>query len=946
MLVPQSMAYATLAGMPAVSGLYAATVPLVVYALLGTSGQLAFGPVAIVSLLTASTLAPIAAGDPAAYIGLAGLLAILVGVIQLLLGVLRAGRFTALLTEPVISGFTGAAAIVIATSQLPQLLGVQVDVDAGWISQIWALVQAVPATHIPTLLIGGIAIMFLLLGRGVGRWIHRQVPVALVVVILATAAVPTFGLVDTGIEVVGQVPAGLPTPTLPFAPWEGVVRLLPGAAMIAVLAYLEGISIARSIARRTGDHVDPDQELRASGAANLAAGLIQGFPVAGGFSRTAVNHQAGARTPMAGLVSALAVVLALLVFAPWLAPLPRSVLAAIVLTGVATLIDPGEARETWQTKPTDGLVMTVTFAATLIISIEVGLGVGLATSLVVGALRRRSDAAGRPRHVGTETKRRASETGTRLKECTDKSGRCEGTTQRPGPVPSVDGRPLTQQTGCIMDIVIIETPSLGDRSYLVIDGSFAAAIDPQRDIDRILDELEQRDLQLRYVLETHNHNDYVSGGLELARRTGADLVMNAEEEVFYPTRGIRDGDELPLGDSTIRAIHTPGHTPTHLAYAVTNGQRQVVFTGGSLLYGTVGRTDLVSQAQKEELTRLQFDSARRLVEELPDDATVLPTHGFGSFCSSAAADSHTSHVDPSHGIETSTIGEQRQTNLALTITDEEEFVETLFAGLDAYPRYYVHMAPRNKVGAGPIDLTPAVEADPSELGRRIHAGEWVVDLRERTAFAADHVRGTINVEVGTSFITYLAWLIPWGMPVTLVGDTQQEVDEAQLQLVRVGIDRPAAQATGGIASYGLDADRGAYRVADLDDLAELIAEGGTLPHVLDVRRDDERRRVRIEGSQHIPIHDLERRMDEIPRGVEIWVHCASGYRAAIAASLLARSGRQPVLVDDVDTGLDTVGSALARSGSSLPAGSLSVPSHLAAGNGRSTAADQPASLAP
>ncbi len=464
-----------------------------------------------------------------------------------------------------------------------------------------------------------------------------------------------------------------------------------------------------------------------------------------------------------------------------------------------------------------------------------------------------------------------------------------------------------------MDIITIETPSLGDRSYLVVDGSSAAAIDVQRDIDRVLTHLEEQGLELRFVLETHNHNDYVSGGPELARRTGADYVMHADEEMFVPTRGIRDGDELELGASTIRAIHTPGHTPTHLSYAVTDGERHAVFTGGSLLYGSVGRTDLISQARKEELTRLQFASARRLADELPDETTVLPTHGFGSFCSSAAADEHTSEVDPRYGVETSTIGEQREANLALTITDEERFVETLLSGLDAYPRYYAHMAPRNKVGAGPIDLTPAIEADPTELGRRIHAGEWVVDLRERTAFAADHVAGTVNVEVGTSFITYLAWLVPWGMPVTLVGDTQQEVDEAQRQLVRVGIDRPAAQATGGIERYGDGAERGRYRITDLEELAKQLADADEPPTILDVRRDDERARGGIAGSLHVPIHELERRMDEVPRDTEVWVHCASGYRAAIAASLLARGGRRPVLLDDLDTRLEELGFELTTS---------------------------------
>jgi hydroxyacylglutathione hydrolase len=463
-----------------------------------------------------------------------------------------------------------------------------------------------------------------------------------------------------------------------------------------------------------------------------------------------------------------------------------------------------------------------------------------------------------------------------------------------------------------MEIVTIETPSLGDRSYIVTDGNTAAVIDPQRDIDRVLEVIERRGLRISHVLETHNHNDYVTGGLELARVTGATYVMAAAEEVFYDVHGVEDGDELTVGALTIRVMHTPGHTPTHVSYVATDGVRQAVFTGGSLLYGSVGRTDLISRAAAEGLTRAQYATAQRLATELPDDTTVLPTHGFGSFCSSAAADETTSSVDPRYGVETSTIGEQKRANLALTITDEDAFVETLLGGLDAYPRYYAHMAPRNKVGPGPVDLSPAVEADPTELARRIHAGEWVVDLRTRTAYAADHVTGTVNVEVGNSFITYLAWIVPWGLSVTLVGDTSDEVADAQRQLVRVGIDRPAAQAVGGVSHFGQGLDRGSYRIEDLEALAKRSADGDAV-HILDVRRNDERADGGIVGSIHIPIHELEHRMGELPTDGEIWVHCASGYRAAIAASLLARAGRTPVLVDDSDQRLDELGFELTTS---------------------------------
>ena len=457
-----------------------------------------------------------------------------------------------------------------------------------------------------------------------------------------------------------------------------------------------------------------------------------------------------------------------------------------------------------------------------------------------------------------------------------------------------------------LQVITIETPSLGDRSYIAHDGTEALVVDPQRDIDRVLTHVEELGLDVTHVVETHVHNDYVTGGYELARRVGATYVLNADDELFFDAHGVRDGDHLQVGSLDVRVVHTPGHTPTHLSYVVSDGTTTSAFTGGSLLYGSVGRTDLISRAMAEELTRRQFNTARRLADELADDVTVLPTHGFGSFCSSAAADAQTADVDPRYGVATSTIGRQRLENIALTIEDEETFVSTILAGLDAYPRYYAHMAPRNKLGPDPVDLSPPVPADASELAARIHAGEWVVDLRTRTAYAKDHVIGTVNVEVSDSLVTYLAWLVPWGTPVTLVGDTAEEVAEAQRQLARVGIDRPAAAATGGIDRWGAGLDHGTYRVSDYAGLAAVRAAGDA-PHVLDVRRDDERRNRAIAGSQHVPLHELTRRALEVPDDREVWVHCAGGYRASIAASLLVRAGRRPVLIDDDEQAITTLG---------------------------------------
>ncbi len=443
-------------------------------------------------------------------------------------------------------------------------------------------------------------------------------------------------------------------------------------------------------------------------------------------------------------------------------------------------------------------------------------------------------------------------------------------------------------------IITIETTALGDRSYLLVDGSRVAVVDPQRDIDRVERILADQQLRVTHVLETHVHNDYVSGGLELARRTGATNVVPAGDEVAYERTSARDGDEFQVGALALRAVHTPGHTPHHLSYVVVDRGRPVAaFTGGSMLYGTVGRTDLLGDAVTDELTRAQFHSVRRLARELPDDVELHPTHGFGSFCSSTSTS----------GSATSTIAQERRSNVALTLDDEEAFVERLLGGFTAYPRYYAHMGPINRHGPSPVDLSGPEAVDPAEVRRRIHDGEWVVDLRSREAFARGHLAGTLNLEIGDSFATYLGWTLPWGTPVTLVGDSLAEVAEAQRQMVRIGIDRPAGAADGGVTVWGAGGEIRTYKAATFADLADAadgadLAEAGTdAIVVLDVRRDDEWEEGYIEGAVHIPLHDLSQRVDDLPRR-PIWVHCASGYRAALAASMLDRAGHDVVVIDD------------------------------------------------
>jgi hydroxyacylglutathione hydrolase len=445
----------------------------------------------------------------------------------------------------------------------------------------------------------------------------------------------------------------------------------------------------------------------------------------------------------------------------------------------------------------------------------------------------------------------------------------------------------------MVEIVAIDTPELGDRAYLATDGSTAIVIDPQRDFDRVERAAADRGAPITHVFETHIHNDYVTGGLALARSTGAAYHVNAADSVSFERTPVTDGDIVDVGSMRIEAIGTPGHTFTHLAYALRD-QEQVlaVFTGGSLLNGSTGRTDLLGAEHKLALAKAQYGSARRLAALLPGSTPVYPTHGFGSFCSAT----------PTTG-DTSTLADELRVNPALT-KSESDYVAELLAGLDAYPAYYAHMGPANLAGPLAPDLAPPQVADAAELRRRIAAGEWVVDLRSRTAFAAGHLAGSLNFELDTNLATYLGWLIPWSTPLTLIGETPESITAAQRDLCRIGIDRIAAAATGHPSAWATAADLERFPTADFAALARRADRGSLV--VLDVRRFGEWQEGHIAGAVHIPLHALSARMAEIPAG-EIWVHCAAGYRAAIAASLLAASGRLVVSINDKFSAAATAG---------------------------------------
>jgi hydroxyacylglutathione hydrolase len=439
----------------------------------------------------------------------------------------------------------------------------------------------------------------------------------------------------------------------------------------------------------------------------------------------------------------------------------------------------------------------------------------------------------------------------------------------------------------MLSVETIDTIELGDRSYVAHDGDCAIVIDPQRDVDRVIACLRSLSLRLAMVCDTHVHNDYLSGGLALSRFGAVPYVVSDSAPLGFPHLSLRDGESTTAGGLRLRAISTPGHTPQHVSYVVESGDdARALFTGGSMLYGGVGRTDLVDADAAVEHARAQYRSVRRLAAAFPPDTPLYPTHGFGSFCSSRT---------PSNAITAGSVGDEQTRNPALTTDDEDGFADRLVAGLPPYPTYYADIAPRNRAGVDPPDLSIGRALAEPDLHQRLLANQWVIDLRPRRDFAADHLVGSLSFEVGPPFGTYLGWIAPTGAPLTLLGADPDQVAAAQRQLVRIGWDRPDGVAVGTLDSIAPNAPRSSYPVVHFGDLPDGRVENGSV--VLDVRRPDERASGHVRDAVHVPLHALLDPDTVLPEG-ELWVHCASGFRASIAASLLHRMGRDVVLIDD------------------------------------------------
>ena len=383
MLVPQAMGYALLAGLPPIHGLYAAVAPLILYAVLGTSRHLAVGPVAMDSILVAGAVGAIATIGTENYVLIAAALGMMVGGIQAGLGFLRAGFLVNFLSRPVVAGFTAAAALIIAASQLGHLLGVELPRTHHVHRVVWEAIQHASDCSWPTLTIGVLSIAVLVLCKK--RW--PRFPAALFVVVTTTVAVWALGLSTRGVSIVGEVPAGLPGFSLPSVDSEVLTQLIPAAATIALVSFMEAISVGRVFAQAHRYEISPNRELIALGFANMTGGATGGYPIAGGFSRSAVNVRAGARTQLAALVTCAVVIITLLAFTRAFFYLPKAALSAIIVAAVAGLIDIRGAAEVFRVKRADFYLLVLTFFATLSLGIQWGILVGVAASVLLFLVR-------------------------------------------------------------------------------------------------------------------------------------------------------------------------------------------------------------------------------------------------------------------------------------------------------------------------------------------------------------------------------------------------------------------------------------------------------------------------------------------------------------------------------------------------------------------------------
>jgi hydroxyacylglutathione hydrolase len=429
---------------------------------------------------------------------------------------------------------------------------------------------------------------------------------------------------------------------------------------------------------------------------------------------------------------------------------------------------------------------------------------------------------------------------------------------------------------------------LAHASYLLASEGEGVVVDPQRDVELYLKDAAEHGIAIRHIFETHLHADFVSGHRELAARTGATIYIGAQAGATFPHVAVNDGFELKFGKASIRVLETPGHTAESTCLVVTDYEKAqspwAVLTGDTLFIGDVGRPDLSPRHTPAQLAGLLYDSLHNKLLTLPDSVLVYPAHGAGSLCGKNM-----------RAERSSTIGTERLTNYALQIKSREEFVAQLTSHLPARPEYFVQDAEINRTGAVALSDLPSLRAiAPAELNNRLKNGEIALDVRPVDAFAAGHVPGSVNIALSGQFASWAGAVLGLAAHPVLIAENEDQVEEARVRLARVGIEALDGYLAGGVAVWkqaGLPL--AAISQITVDELHAKLKAGGV--QVLDVRREPEWEAAHIENASWWPLDNFKVSAPEIDRDAPLAVHCKSGYRSMIAASLLQRAGYRNVL---------------------------------------------------
>jgi hydroxyacylglutathione hydrolase len=445
---------------------------------------------------------------------------------------------------------------------------------------------------------------------------------------------------------------------------------------------------------------------------------------------------------------------------------------------------------------------------------------------------------------------------------------------------------------------------LAHASYLIGSDGEAAVIDPQRDVDQYIAEAKAQGLEIKYIIETHLHADFVSGHRELAAQTGAEIVFSKEAGVTFPHRGVKDGDELKVGKVKLGIMETPGHTPESICVLVSDeegrgkgekgkgerGSPQKILTGDTLFIGDVGRPDLAGGKgyTPQMMAAMMYDTLHEKLLKLPDDVEVYPAHGAGSMCGRSMSNE-----------TSSTIGQQRKSNYALQPMPKDEFVRMVTVDLPEAPAYFPKDAEINRTGAGPLESLPRPAAltvkevraliEPTQTDSLRYV---ILDVRSASEFGAGHVPGSINIGLGGQFAIWAGTLISIGTPVILVAESEEKVDEAVMRLARVGIESVKGYLAGGIDAWrNADLETATVPQLTVDDLNDLIEKHSPL-QIIDVRRPPEYESGHVPRALHAPLSNLEQTASRLPldHGLPTAVICAGGYRSSAATSILEQHG--------------------------------------------------------